>query len=628
MPGLFSKPLPALPSTQDIKLQVQLGLPNEIWLKIARELSPADTKRMFSLNRLFYNLYMDEQYGSLRLVSTDGAELAKIMERLQVSEVARRVRTLTLWSESVFEAIHPREGKGKRGVRNPGVPMPPTAVGVAPGVPPGGAQPEQPGKSWKGLKRLFVKKRALPEPPVEAVPAASPLPVQNHKRSKPPPPYAEGIEGLLKTLLSSLPGVEEVSIKYHARRDARWDDHRLDELRRFVRQMRDGIWSERSGIKKTVQKLSFDVDEASFNDLAPILPNIPPNVRHFGLKLLPSEPEFWDAEEETKRDAVASDVVTFVRYLNDRGPQPNQLETISLQTGSRGVWNAIYSLSNLLSLELRPSGKGMMCGPRHCGIHHFLVAAPAGIQHLSLIGGRSKTDSEEEEPEDLAGEDLFDYSAWRYATADFRPFKFLTSLKIRLPVRAEQCGRMLKYLALLAPNLESLAVQNSIGSCQELTAVLGPFTFSEERKGKLRELSVRVRTLTPDVLKCIFSRCTSLGKLRLVYEVLRPLEDVEDSDVCGELGNFQLLDTFDYNEAGFHTVLNKQVNTDRSLFLCDSLKDISFMTFTRGEGTRYDLELMKIMANHFRGIEKFAGIQRAGITRDALERKDSGRRTL
>ncbi|KAJ2933773.1 hypothetical protein H1R20_g3324, partial [Candolleomyces eurysporus] len=613
MSGLFSRPLPALPPTQDFKLQVQLGLPNEIWLKIASELSPADTKRMFSLNKLFYNLYMDEQYGSLRLVSTDGAELAKIMERLQVC----------------VRGDSSKGGEGEeRGPRPWGANATDCCWGLPPVSPLGGAQPEQPGKSWKVLKKLFVKKRALPDPPVEAVLAASPPPVQYRNRPKPPPPYAEGLEGLLKALLSSLPGVEEVSIKYHARRDARWDDHRLDELRRFVCQTRDGIWSEKSGVKKTVQKLSFDVDEASFNDVVPILPNIPLNVRNFELKLWPSEPEFWDAEEERKRDAVASDVVTFVRYLNDRGSQPNQLETISLQTGSRGVWNAIYSLSNLLSLELRPSGKGMMCGPRHCGIHHFLVAAPAGIQHLSLIGGRSKTESEEEEPEDLAGEDLFNYSAWRYATADFRPFKFLTSLKIRLPVRAEQCGRMLKYLALLAPNLESLAVQNSIGSCQELTAVLGPFTFSEERKGRLRELCVRVRTLTPDILKCVFSRCTGLVKLCLVYEVLKPLENVEDSDVCGELGNFQFLDTFDYDEAGFHTVLNKQVNADRSLFPCDSLKDISFMTFTRGEGARYDLDLMKIMANHFRGIEKFAGIQRVGITKDALERNASERRIL
>jgi hypothetical protein len=52
---------------------------------------------------------------------------------------------------------------------------------------------------------------------------------------------------------------------------------------------------------------------------------------------------------------------------------------------------------------------------------------------------------------------------------------------------------------------------------------------------------------------------------------------------------------------------NKQVSDDPSLFPDDSLKDISFMTFAGGDGNKYDLDLMKFMANHFRGIQKFAG---------------------
>lgn len=73
---------------------------------------------------------------------------------------------------------------------------------------------------------------------------------------------------------------------------------------------------------------------------------------------------------------------------------------------------------------------------------------------------------------------------------------------------------------------------------------------------KLKELSVKVRVLTPDILKSIFTRYPGHVKLRLVCEVLRPFKsDVEDTlEVCRELGGFELLDTFGYDEVRFYSI--------------------------------------------------------------------------
>lgn len=214
-----------------------------------------------------------------------------------------------------------------------------------------------------------------------------------------------------------------------------------------MRELGDCAWSEKSNFKYTVQKLLFDVTEKMFNDIVPSPADIPLNVRDFILKLCPSVG--WDVDE----DAITGTIVSFIRNLNNHGP--NQLETISLQTRWRRLWKALYSLSNLHSLELQPSESWMMSGPMQCGIHHFLAAAPAEIHHLSLIDCS-------ERGENIPVENRFNDVSWRDKPTNYRAFKLLTSLKIQLPVRAQQYPRMLKYLAGLAPNLEALEVQNSV----------------------------------------------------------------------------------------------------------------------------------------------------------------------
>ncbi|RXW20490.1 hypothetical protein EST38_g5363 [Candolleomyces aberdarensis] len=535
MSSRYSKPLPPLPLPE---------LPNEIWLKIAGELTLEGKKHLFSLNRTFYDLYMNEKYRNLTLVSTDSVEFVQTMETLKESEVAKRVRALTFWPEPVLEAIYSTKPEGKRVIRVPVNSVP--TVDLDSPVPPLDARLGRSENRLEGLKRLLSKKR----PPLMDVPAAGPPPVQYRFVELPPlPPHYERFR-MFKKVLLTLTGVEEVSVKYYANSGCR--DYRQQNLRRDLAViMHEHLWPT---VKDTVRKLSLDVDESSFSDIVPSLPEDPLNIRHFELKLwsLESEVERSDADEwKRRKDAVTSDVVSFVRILNRRS---NQLESVSLQTGSRGVWNAIYSLSlsNLQSLQLPLTEGMMMRGPRDCGIHLFLPSSSAGIQHLSLVGSDS---TDNNFPSEHGEEGLFDDSAWRSATADFRPFKVLTSLEIRLPDRVSQYARMFKYLAHLAPNLESLEVQDEIGSCKELRVMLESFTGTERRKRKLRELRVRVRILTPDVLKCIFSRCTGLGKLGIVYEVLRPLEESAGME-CMELGKHLAQDKLESDELLFLPLLD------------------------------------------------------------------------
>ncbi|KAJ2930654.1 hypothetical protein H1R20_g6429, partial [Candolleomyces eurysporus] len=74
MSSRYSKPLPPLPLSE---------LPSEIWLKIAGELTLEGKKHLFCLNRTFYDLYMNEKYRDLSLVSKDGVEFVEVMQTLK-----------------------------------------------------------------------------------------------------------------------------------------------------------------------------------------------------------------------------------------------------------------------------------------------------------------------------------------------------------------------------------------------------------------------------------------------------------------------------------------------------------------------------------------------------------------
>ncbi|KAJ2933764.1 hypothetical protein H1R20_g3332, partial [Candolleomyces eurysporus] len=240
MSSRYSKPLPPLPLPE---------LPSEIWLKIAGELTLEEKKHLFCLNRTLYDLYMNEKYRDLSLVSTDGVEFVEAMETLKESEVAKRVRALTFWPESVHEAIYSIQPEGERVIRVPVDSV--STVELDSPVPPVDAQLGQSGNRLEGLKRLFLKKRV----PLKDVPAAGPPPVQYRFVELPPlPPHYERFRTLKKVLLT-LSGVEKVSVKHYA--NSGCQDYRQQNLRRDLAViMHEHLWPT---VKDTVRKLSLDV---------------------------------------------------------------------------------------------------------------------------------------------------------------------------------------------------------------------------------------------------------------------------------------------------------------------------------------------------------------------------------
>jgi hypothetical protein len=58
-------------------------LPVELWLLIAEYLEPKEKRKLIGVNRLFYELAMDELYGHLSLVSDDPWLFIDTMETLR-----------------------------------------------------------------------------------------------------------------------------------------------------------------------------------------------------------------------------------------------------------------------------------------------------------------------------------------------------------------------------------------------------------------------------------------------------------------------------------------------------------------------------------------------------------------
>ena len=57
-------------------------LPAELWLHIGEMLEPEERYKLIGLNRLFFEIVMNERYRNLRLVSPDGFNFVETMERL------------------------------------------------------------------------------------------------------------------------------------------------------------------------------------------------------------------------------------------------------------------------------------------------------------------------------------------------------------------------------------------------------------------------------------------------------------------------------------------------------------------------------------------------------------------
>ncbi|KAJ3516430.1 hypothetical protein NLJ89_g1133 [Agrocybe chaxingu] len=84
-----------------------ITLPNELWLSIADLVPPRERPKLVGVNRLFFNMIMNELYGQLSFISADPRIFADKLRSLQgpTGTMGDRVRVLTVWPAAVRDAI-------------------------------------------------------------------------------------------------------------------------------------------------------------------------------------------------------------------------------------------------------------------------------------------------------------------------------------------------------------------------------------------------------------------------------------------------------------------------------------------------------------------------------------------
>ncbi|KAG6835069.1 hypothetical protein H0H93_005111 [Arthromyces matolae] len=80
--------------------------PVELWMLIAWYLGDEEVMRLFTLNRVFYELAMDMRYKAFDLLEADASQYLRKIETLQMfTETAQRVRILTVWPDATWNSI-------------------------------------------------------------------------------------------------------------------------------------------------------------------------------------------------------------------------------------------------------------------------------------------------------------------------------------------------------------------------------------------------------------------------------------------------------------------------------------------------------------------------------------------
>ncbi|KAF8152256.1 hypothetical protein B0H34DRAFT_774685 [Crassisporium funariophilum] len=80
-------------------------LPVELWFQVVEYLSPRDLLKLVAVNRVFFNMIMDELYGQLSFISADPHVFSDKLNDLQNPDLASRVRVLTIWPSAIREAM-------------------------------------------------------------------------------------------------------------------------------------------------------------------------------------------------------------------------------------------------------------------------------------------------------------------------------------------------------------------------------------------------------------------------------------------------------------------------------------------------------------------------------------------
>jgi hypothetical protein len=493
--------------------------------------------------------------------------------------IAKRVRTLTIWPEDVCRAVYPEKDEGSHFKTVPVDKTPDTI--------------------WRKTKRRVFKKDASPKPEYTVIRLPD-LP-------KPPARLR-----MFKQALRGLTNLEELSIKRRVRLNGNYQPlPPPDQMFGFLPTcMQECIWP---AIKKSVRKLTLDVDNQFFEDFVPAQENFPKSLRHLVLRL-------WSSPRENFK--MSDEVVPFVRQLSSS--RNGSLEKLSLEGDCQALWSAFGTIPNLHNLELQvPAQIIIQQDTQDTDLHRLLLNNAESIQHLSVI------------PVNTPRRSSFDASAeprWHQAGVDSpKTLHKLKSLKFKFPWRGgvgsetREWSSALNYYALLGQNATSLTVQDSL-SLVGLESTLR--AFNRVRQAPFQELHLNVTVLSPAVVSTITQLCPNLVKLDLVYGTLLPDGEFNSWTLKPSLAESMLVSIYYLLLRillySIGLVINNllpifvcfqakfiQQIKERGCHPCPSLTDISLMTYVARTGLKYHLPLMKAYAEILPSIVSFAGIRDA-----------------
>ncbi|KAJ2932618.1 hypothetical protein H1R20_g4478, partial [Candolleomyces eurysporus] len=555
-------------------LQERPDLSAKLWLHIAEMLEPEERHKLIGLNRLFFELVMNERYRNLSLVSPDGYNLLETMERLLIPGIANRVRSLTIWSEDVCTAIWPADFSFEP---KPRYELSPHQIVLV---------PKEPESIWTAVKRRVFREDKPPPEPRYIV----------HRY--PILPDSPGRLQLFQQALGRITNLEELSIKRRVRLNGnRRPIPPPEQMARFLANcMQECIWPV---ARATVRKLTLDVDSQFFEGFVPAPDVFPQNIRHFVLRLWSNANA--NSEENLK---MSSNVALFVRKLSEAKTGTSGLERLSLEGDCQAFWSGLGTIPNLRGLELHIPAQVIIQRPmQDTDLHRLLMKNAESIQHLSIIP-MNKTPQQPH-----LSTNSIDASAEprliQVGGVVSQTLPNLKSLKFKFPWRGRESETLewriaLEYFAFLGKNATSLTIQDSL-SAIGLESTLR--AFNRIRQEPLRELHLNVTVLTPDVVETIVRICPNLVKLDVVYGTLCP-EDEYVSWILKPSLTGAILAKF------------IQQIKDRGCHPCPSLMDISLMSYVSGTGLKYHLPLMNAYAGILPSVVSFAGIRDA--TEEAL----------
>ncbi|KAJ2914637.1 hypothetical protein MD484_g5776, partial [Candolleomyces efflorescens] len=503
-------------------------------------MTPEERYNIKGVNKLFFEASMNDKYRNLSLVSQDGFNFVETMEKLLMPGVAIRVRTLTIWPEDICRAIYPEQDERPRFKTVP--------------------VDKKPDTRWKKAKGRAFKKDDCLEPECTVI--------QLPDLPKPPARLR-----MFKEALRGLTNLEELSIK--RRRRSEYPTRPLpDQISAFLPIcMQECIWPV---VKKSVRKLTLDVDNRLFEAFIPGPENFPKSIQHLVLVNLPDE------------------MNPFVRQLTSS--DTGSLKKLSIEGDCRTLWSALEIIPNLRDLELRVPAWIILEQNTQpwIDIHKLLMDNAGSIQHLSIIP------VPKEHLTGSFGDTTGPWSLQPGGGDPSKPLHELRSLKVSFPWLKElsplsrEWTCILDYYALLGQHATSLTVHEPLSPTALDRALRA---FDRNRRRPLQELYLDVQVLSPGVVDTIVEICPNLVKLHLKYGTLSP------GEVWPAL----------FEPSTPETILAKitQQIKERRHHPCPSLIDISLMTYVQGKGFKYHLPLMRAYAEVFPSIVSFAGVRDA-----------------